>query len=46
MFLLRSQLFSYTAAFDPMKNVNRQAGYVTQGRVSGGLVIGLETVRE
>lgn len=35
--------FSYAAAFDLMKNVNRQAGYVTQCRVSGGLVIGLKT---
>ena len=35
--------FSYTAVFDLMKNVNRQAGYVTQCRVSGGLVMGLKT---
>lgn len=35
--------FSYAAVFDLMKNVNRQAGYVTQCRVSGGLVIGLKT---
>lgn len=37
--------FSYAAVFDPMKNVNRQAGYVTQCRVSGGLVIGLKESR-
>lgn len=35
--------FSYAAVFDLMKNVNRQAGYVTQCRVSGGSVIGLKT---
>lgn len=35
--------FSYAAVFDLMKNVNRQAGYVTECRVSGGLVIGLKT---
>lgn len=29
--------FSYAAAFDLMKNANRQAGYVTQCRVSGGV---------
>lgn len=36
-------VFSYAAVFDLMKNVNRQAGYVTQCRVSGGFVIGLKT---
>lgn len=35
--------FSYAAVFDLMKNVNRQAGYVSRCRVSGGLVIGLKT---
>lgn len=38
--------YSYAAAaaaFDLMKNVNRQAGYVTECRVSGRLVIGLKT---
>lgn len=35
--------FLFTAAFDLMKNVNRQAGYVTQCRMSRGLVIGLKT---
>lgn len=29
--------FSYAAVFDLMKYVNRQAGYVTQHRVSGGV---------
>lgn len=28
--------FSYAAVFDLMKNVNRQAGYVTECRVLGG----------
>lgn len=36
--------FSYAAVFDLMKNVNRQAVYVTQCMVSGGLVIGLKIV--
>lgn len=35
--------FSYAALFDLMKNVNRQESYVTQCRMSGGLVIGLKT---
>lgn len=35
--------FSYVAVFDLMKNVNRQAGYVTQCMVSARLVIGLKT---
>lgn len=35
--------FSYAAVFDLMKNVNRQAGYVTQCMVSARLVIGLKT---
>lgn len=35
--------FCYAAAFDLMKNVNSQAGYVTECRVSGRLVIGLKT---
>lgn len=35
--------FSYAAVFDLMKNVNRQAGYVTRCTVSGGFVIGLKT---